>query len=239
MFANPSNNPQCVPGEGYPSVFVVDTHGTQRPIPPRLKQGGRSVGPAQTLLFLLVSLALCGMVIEACFIYRLYKAESASEASSSSKLTGNAASPTKQPSQDVLPSKPVAHLTDGQDAHHDKSIMDWSKNSDPLLYEMSFQERKLIVQEEGYYYVYSKIFFQDNGLFHHFINLQTERYAGGYMTILQSRTFSPHSKTTRSNSYLGGVFHLYKNDALYVSVTNTSKIVRSGPFENIFGAFMI
>lgn len=64
---------------GYPSVYVVDTHGTQPPVPPRLSQGGRRhAGVAQRLLFLLVSLALCGMAIEACLIYRLYQPESVS-----------------------------------------------------------------------------------------------------------------------------------------------------------------
>lgn len=64
---------------GYPSVFMVDTHATTRPpLPPRLNQGRRRAGAAQTLLIMLVSLALCGMAIEACFIYHLYQPESVS-----------------------------------------------------------------------------------------------------------------------------------------------------------------
>ena len=57
---------------GYPSVYVVDTHATRPPVPPRLGKVRRRGGMAQTLLFILVSMALCGIIIEACFIYRLY-----------------------------------------------------------------------------------------------------------------------------------------------------------------------
>ncbi|XP_018560114.1 tumor necrosis factor ligand superfamily member 14 [Lates calcarifer] len=226
----------------YPSVFVVDSHTTRPPIPPRLNQGRRRAGAAQTLLFLLVGVALCGMVIEACFIFRLYQTESASSASSS-KFTGgeDATSPTMWPSYNILPSKPVAHLTDGQDAHHGSEIMAWSMIADPLLYEMQYKGNSLIIQKEGYYYVYSKVYFSDNGVFHHTINRNTEKYSGKSITLLQSRSYSPVSKSkiARSNSYLGGVFHLDKNDALCVKVSNTSKIEKHKAFENIFGAYMI
>ncbi|GLD49251.1 tumor necrosis factor ligand superfamily member 14-like protein [Lates japonicus] len=143
--------------DDYPSVFVVDSHTTRPPIPPRLNHGRRRAGAAQTLLFLLVGVALCGMVIEACFIFHLYRMESASSASSS-KFTGgeDVTSPTMWPSYDILPSKPVAHLTDGQDAHHGPEIMAWSMIADPLLYEMEYKGNSLIIQKEGYYYVYSK-----------------------------------------------------------------------------------
>eukprot|EP00064_Thunnus_orientalis_P003404 superscaffoldBa00000276_g3413 len=61
---------------GHPSVYVVDSHATFPPVPPRLSQGRRRAGVGQTLLFILMSVALCGMTIEACLIYRLYQAES-------------------------------------------------------------------------------------------------------------------------------------------------------------------
>lgn len=58
---------------------VVDTYANRPPVPPRPNRGGpRHAGVAQTMLFLLVSLALCGMVIEAYFILRLYKNTSVS-----------------------------------------------------------------------------------------------------------------------------------------------------------------
>lgn len=59
---------------GQPRECVVDTYANRPPVPPRSNyRGARHAGVAQTMLFLLVSLALCGMVIEAYFILRLYK----------------------------------------------------------------------------------------------------------------------------------------------------------------------
>ncbi|TDH03010.1 hypothetical protein EPR50_G00158720 [Perca flavescens] len=97
--------------DGYPSVYVVDTHATRPPLPPRLNQVRQRAGVAQTLLILLVSVALCGMAIEACFIYRLYQPNSAPSASSSKQIAGQVIThPTKSPGV-IHPSKPVAHLT--------------------------------------------------------------------------------------------------------------------------------
>ncbi|KAM9744883.1 tumor necrosis factor ligand superfamily member 14 [Menidia menidia] len=245
MFSSSNNSAEAVAEGGYPSVYVVDTHATRPPLPPRLNQRKRATGPAQTLLFLLVSLALCGMVIEACFIYRLYQEESATQASFS-KLIAESSSPTKLPGQDILPSKPVAHLTDGHDPKvHGKTIMAWNQNADPLLYQMDYKDGKLIILKEGFYYVYSKIYFSEHDSFHHFVNLSTERYAGEYITLLESRYSrhknknSPSLSNMKSNSYLSGVFHLHKNDALCVSVKNMSQLIRYKPSENVFGAYMI
>jgi hypothetical protein len=58
-------------GVPYPSVFMVDSHAAYPPLPPKPRPPGRG-GVAQSLLFLLVGLALCGLAIEACFIYHLY-----------------------------------------------------------------------------------------------------------------------------------------------------------------------
>ncbi|XP_063326777.1 tumor necrosis factor ligand superfamily member 14 [Pelmatolapia mariae] len=226
----------------YPSVCVVDTHATRPPVPPRLNQVRKKTGVAQILLFMLVSVALCGMVIEACFIYGLYQAEH-TNSESISHLIGDTdiTTPTKQPSYGIPPSKPVAHLTDGQDVTHEKTKMAWSMNADPLLYEMTYEDKELKIQKEGYYYVYSKVFFSDSNVFQHRINMHTDRYSGN-ITLLQSRKYSSHSRNsqkTQSNSYLGGVFHLYKDDGIFVDVSDTAKIVRHKPSENVFGAYMI
>ncbi|XP_044036760.1 tumor necrosis factor ligand superfamily member 14 [Siniperca chuatsi] len=225
--------------DGYPSVYVVDSHATLPPVPPKLSKGKRRAGVAQTLLFLLVSVALCGMAIEACFIYRLYKPESATSGSTSKLAGEDATSPIKMPSLDILPSKPVAHLTDGQDVVHENQTMAWSMDADPLLHEMDYKDRSLVIQKEGFYYVYSKVSFMDTNVFHHSVHLKTKLYIGKSIPLLKSRKYSEGSSNIRSNSYLGGVFHLYKDDALFVKVSNISKIVRHKSFENVFGAYMI
>lgn len=225
---------------GSPPVFVVDSQATRPVLPPRVNQGRRNGGAAQTLLFLLVSLALCGMIIEACFIYRLSQSESATSESFAKFIAGqDATSPPPRLIYDVLPSKPVAHLTGGHGVVHGKEIMAWSMKAEPLLHEVVYNNGSLIIQKEGYYFVYSKVFFIDSSKFHHYVNLLTEKYAGGIITLLQARKYSPKSDHVRSNSYLGGVFHLYQNDAIHVNVSSSAKIIQSKPYENVFGLFMI
>ncbi|XP_060946506.1 tumor necrosis factor ligand superfamily member 14 [Limanda limanda] len=225
-----------------PNVYVVDSRANRPPVLPRLGQRPRRAGAAQTLLFLLVSVALCGMTIEACFIYRLYFLEPAASASSS-RITGgdDVTSTTKRPSYDVLPSKPVAHLTGGNDVVHGQQILAWSMIAEPILHEMGYSDsdRSLIIQKEGYYYVYSKVFFLEKGTFYHSVEMNTGMYPGKSMILQRSRKYSSRKSKGRSNSYLGGVFHLYKDDALFVKVSNTSKIQQHKSFENYFGAYMI
>ncbi|KAM7387175.1 hypothetical protein PAMA_009678 [Pampus argenteus] len=230
----------------YPSVYVVDTHTIGPPVPPKLSQGRRRAGKAQTLLFVLVSVALCGMTIEACLIYRLYQTEPVTSATSSKIIAEQAVtSPVVKWRKPVLPSKPVAHLTDGQDVVHEKMIMSWSRDADPLLHEMDYKDNSLVIQKDGYYFVYSKVFFMDNGLFHHFVELHTEKYIGKSINLLQSRQYFICKKhrcdgyDKRSNSYLGGVFHLERGNAIFVKVSNTSKVLRHQYSENFFGAYMI
>lgn len=225
---------------GYPAVYVVDSYASRPPVPPRLNKGQKRAGAAQTLLFLLVSIALCGMVIEACLIYRLSRPQSDTSASPS-KLTADedVTPPPKTPSPIMIPSKPVAHLTDGQDVVHENEIMAWSMDADPVLYQMNYRDGSLLIEKEGFYYIYSKVSFTDKGIFYHSIDQKTDRYRGKSITLLTSRRNSVESKNRRSNSYLGGVFHLNRGDAIFVKVSNTSKVQRHKSYENIFGAFMI
>ncbi|XP_059204588.1 tumor necrosis factor ligand superfamily member 14 [Centropristis striata] len=236
---------------GYPSVFVVDTHATLPPVPPRLSQRRQQVGAVQTVLILLVSVALCGMVIEACFIYRLHHTESAASSSFSKQIAGqDVPLTTESPRRFLLPSKPVAHLTGVQTVEHGNQIMAWSMVAGPLLHEMYYKNRSLVIQKEGYYYVYSKVFFLDSNVFHHSVHRNTQLYAGKSIPLLMARKYSDGCSRTpprrrdwpcqaRSNSFLGGVFHLVKGDAIFVKVSNTSKILQHDSLENVFGAFMI
>lgn len=118
--------------------------------------------------------------------------------------------------------------------------MAWSMNADPLLYQMNYKDGSLLIQKEGFYYVYSKVFFLDSGKFHHSVNLNTRLYSGKSISLLTSRKYSQNKfNKVQSNSYLGGVFHLYEDDAIFVQVSNTSKVLRHKSYENIFGVFML
>lgn len=107
-------------------------------------------------------------------------------------------------------------------------------------------EGKLIIEKEGYYSVYSKINFkEDNIIFSHSVLRVTHRYVGKEITLLQSSRLHPkllRLKTDNNylidNSYLSGVFHLYKDDAVFVMVKNCT-LVLSNSAENYFGVFMV
>lgn len=120
--------------------------------------------------------------------------------------------------------------------------MRWSENA-PLLYEMSYDNGSLVIQKEGYYYVYSKVSFKDTGVFHHSICRRTQLYTKGRdFPLLTSRKYSDKTSTTQkasSNSYLGGVFHLKVDDNVFVKVSNTTKLLLHDPYEHIFGAYML
>ncbi|KAL6103073.1 uncharacterized protein ACO6RY_02551 [Pungitius sinensis] len=222
---------------GFPPKCVVDTYTSQ---PPRPIQGGRGPGAVQAVLFMLVSVALCGLAIEACFIYRLWLPGSATSASPSKLSAGPLATSSPETRRRLVsPSKPVAHLTGGQDAIHGKNIMAWSTEAKPLLYKMDYKDKCLVIQKEGYYHVYSKISFVASNSFSHTVHWKTQLYHGQSIPLLMSRRSSRGSSHQLSSSYLAGVFHLTKNDAVFVEVSNASQIVRFNAYENIFGAFMI
>ncbi|XP_027898307.1 tumor necrosis factor ligand superfamily member 14 isoform X2 [Xiphophorus couchianus] len=225
-----------------PSVFVVDTHATRPAVPPRLGKQKKQSGVAQTLLFVLVTLALLGVFFEAFFIYRLYQSEYGPSGVTSKQISGNPEPDTTDPDGRLLPSKPVAHLTDAQDAHHDPHVMAWSVIAEPLLYEMKYKDRHLIIQKEGYYYIYSKVYYSQGGAFCHSVMMRTKMYAGKGISLLEAREYlSKKDKEDKSfsNSFLAGVFYLSQNDAIYVNVSSTKQIISHRSYENVFGAYMI
>uniref|UniRef100_A0A3B3V1E0 THD domain-containing protein n=1 Tax=Poecilia latipinna TaxID=48699 RepID=A0A3B3V1E0_9TELE len=218
--------------DGVPSAFVVDTHATRPAVPPRLGKQKKHGGAAQTLLFILVALALLGVFFEAVFIYRLYQSEyvSVTPPPDTTDLEGR-----------LPPSKPVAHLT-GETSSFATSSNEMFNFSNQEQKSFSKHYKKLVIQKEGYYYIYSKVYFTLGGAFYHSVEMQTKKYAGKGIPLLQAREYS--SKTDKgaksfSNSFLAGVFYLYQNDAVYVHVSNTTQIMRHKSYENVFGAFMI
>lgn len=124
----------------------------------------------------------------------------------------------------------VCSLCAGSATVHEKTVMHWNV-SDPLLHGMIYEDGGLIIQKEGYYYVYSKVSFSDSGVFQHSVILSSEKYVNN-VTLMRSRTDPSASKESRSNSFLGGIFILHEHDRIFVTVSNTSKV------EN-FGAFMM
>uniref|UniRef100_A0A3P8QDZ1 THD domain-containing protein n=1 Tax=Astatotilapia calliptera TaxID=8154 RepID=A0A3P8QDZ1_ASTCA len=103
--------------------------------------------------------------------------------------------------------------------------------SDPL-HGMIDKDGGLIIPKEGNYFVYSQVSFSDSGVFQHSVTLSRKKYLKN-VTLMQSRKYP---KESGSNSFLSGTFHLYEHDRIFVTVSNTSKIIQNN---NYFGAFML
>ncbi|XP_043090901.1 tumor necrosis factor ligand superfamily member 14 [Puntigrus tetrazona] len=227
----------------YPSVFTVDSKMGPPPLP--LKPGRRQRRDViQTLLVILVCVALCGMAVEACFIYHLFTSKENSTPPDE-PLTGmrkqekeHAAPPKQKPHGEMKPPKPMAHLTTGMKPVN--GVVLWHENHNFFLYQVKHKanEGKLIIEKEGYYSVYSKINFEvDSILISHSVLRVTHRFLGNEIPLLQS-TRLRLKLTTIDSSYLSGVFHLYKGDAVFVMVKNGT-LVLSNSAENYFGLFMV
>ncbi|XP_036421626.1 tumor necrosis factor ligand superfamily member 14-like [Colossoma macropomum] len=248
-------------GAEYPSVFVVDSRAGIPPLPPkpghRQAQRRRS-RVTQTMLYLLVSMALFGIVVEACLIYHLYKTKQSSEPLNKDKDTPQTDArkgehvmehPTVPPKRTKpplfkKPLKPLAHLSAGGERPGADGVMPWNDKVDLDLHELEYKENKLVVEKEGYYYIYSKLCFDaDEASFHHLVVRTTSRFTGPYIELLRNRYYGDHSKPPKKegsmkNSYVGGVFHLYKGDAVFV-VVKSGTVRLQNAADNYFGMFMV
>ena len=116
----------------------------------------------------------------------------------------------------------------------------WDDQGDIILHEMEYKDGVLTIQQEGYYFVYSKIYFVETHNIQHLHSVvrTTLRYPND-LVLLMSREYHPKSaKNFRTNSYIGGMFLLFKGDSIFVKVNNT-QVILSTPAENYFGAYMV
>ena len=114
------------------------------------------------------------------------------------------------------------------------------EQGDTILHEIKYKDGVLTIQQEGYYFVYSKIYFvETHNIAHlHSVVRTTLRYPNE-MVLLMSREYQSNpAKNVRTNSYLGGMFHFFKNDTIFVRVNNT-RVILSNAAENYFGAYMV
>ncbi|KAL2101601.1 hypothetical protein ACEWY4_003362 [Coilia grayii] len=234
----------AAPGNLYPSVYTVDAHTTfPPPLPPKPTRFRKRTSVTQPLLYGLVALALCGMAVEACFIYSLYIKRTPSNADTSqiSQGTGQqvADKPAPRPNPVEIPSKPLAHLTGSRKPAADGHMF-WNDEGESEIHGMEYKDGSLTILKEGYYFVYSKIYFAEThsvSLSHSVVRI-TDRYPKE-MVLIQSREYHPKlAKHSRTNSYLGGMFHLFVGDVIFVRVNNT-EVLLSTSAENYFGAYMV
>ncbi|KAI5628099.1 hypothetical protein C0J50_8337 [Silurus asotus] len=234
----------------YPSVFVVDgaTH-FPPPLPPKPGQRRMQVRRnrlVQNTLLVLVCLTLLGVLMEGVFIYKLHKNNDTSEskaAESPEALKGDQPV-TRRPKPPPIPrpSKPLAHLAAGSKKPEKEGILEWIVEGDPIIHELEYRDGTLIVQKEGYYYVYSKISYSAEGnSFTQMVQKRSQRLPGSSMELLTYKRYnpSPLQKGSVRSSYVGGVFFMYTNDAVFVYVNNGSSVLLHKPADNCFGMFML
>ncbi|XP_056625761.1 tumor necrosis factor ligand superfamily member 6 isoform X2 [Triplophysa dalaica] len=230
--------------ERCPQVFVVDSKALG---PPAARQ---VYGHHLSLIYLLLGVALLGVFIEAGLIYHLYGRLTAPSDRTIQKFEyikaendplmnksheNNEIPPVKLP-EDVR--KPAAFL---QKEH---GALRWTKNIYPTFVSgLQLRNNSLYVQEDGFYYIFSKMSFLENcRLVKHQVMYITGRYSGTIELMKSSRylcnNHKDQSMPERGNSYLGGIFNLVKGDCLFVQVNNLS-LVYGEASENFFGAFKI
>ncbi|XP_030645571.1 tumor necrosis factor ligand superfamily member 14-like [Chanos chanos] len=214
----------------------VDSQAVPPPLPPNSVPRHRG-STAQTLLYVLVILALCGLLVEGCFIYHLYR---------NNKTTEEVIQHHSilRPNPTVKPPKPMAHLSAGVYAPLENGVMIWDDQAQPVVYKMEHKKRQgqLIIQKEGYYSIYAKVCYSEDYLmFTHSVVKLTNRYPDAELELLRSRTYAAstsYRKHGLSNSYLAGVFHLFKDDIIFVRVSNHTLVRRTDAAESFFGAYM-
>uniref|UniRef100_A0A3B4G463 THD domain-containing protein n=1 Tax=Pundamilia nyererei TaxID=303518 RepID=A0A3B4G463_9CICH len=127
----------------------------------------------------------------------------------------------------------------------ENEVMLWHINSLTVLSGMAYKDGRLEVQEEGFYYVYSKVCFSDHGLwnqspefFHHFV-MKSAHLHGNHYTLMQSQKELRVNSSDLNNSFLGGFFHLHKGDGIFVRIRTNLNILQYNVSEHFFGAFMM
>ncbi|XP_066516591.1 tumor necrosis factor ligand superfamily member 14 [Hoplias malabaricus] len=240
---------------GCPQVFIVDS---QAPVNLSPIRDTHTVNKKMYVLYLLVGLALLGISIEAVLIYRLYQRDE--------QASGNAAHADRiigtkhdwgsdgdangiHPIRDKKPDLKPAALLQGVSKLHEDGVIEWNTEGlGPFIHGLKYEKGSLHVQMEGYYFIYSKVYFSETcTLFKHQIKRRSPRYNNSPTDLMQSFRYScvgsprqqqQQDRADVGNSFLGGVFLLYSGDSVFVQV-NDSKLIRPGIYDNNFGVFMI
>ncbi|KAK7161002.1 hypothetical protein R3I94_003846 [Phoxinus phoxinus] len=233
-----------------PQVFVVDSQVFPCKAPVR-----RDV-PQLQLLYLLLSVALLGVFIEAVCICHLYSrhtpissniprveyVKGKKDAFTSSAHDSNNILPEKNPKDD---SKPAAFLQIDPAATGGNGVLGWRTGSfSVFINKMDLKNKSLYILQNGYYYIFSKISHLENCIFfQHKVMLRTQSYSNTPIELMEGSRFlcvpdKPQSSSERGSSYLGGIFRLSEGDSVFVTVNNSSLVLRN-IHENFFGAFMV
>ncbi|XP_038163286.1 tumor necrosis factor ligand superfamily member 14 [Cyprinodon tularosa] len=245
-----------------PQVFVVDSQASYVSMPGSKKSSWATAG--QRFLLLLLGLAVLGVFVEGYLIYILYQRTEPLSRCGTNPPCHNSSHPlmleqqngrmssqikTKE-SNEILPIapperpiRPFAHVF-GDGPLRDNEVR-WNPVEQDIK-NMGFNNSGLIILEEGYYYVYSRVEIDfsnettNKGVFHKIM-----RNTSGYgkpiellhskSTCCQYRSSANSDAEELRSSFLAGIFHLQEGDHIYVTLSRIKQLSQGSSL----GAFRI
>ncbi|NXT23615.1 TNFL6 factor, partial [Syrrhaptes paradoxus] len=209
---------------------------------PRNNSERRSVG--FLVMFLLILLALTGVVLSMFQIFHLEKelAELRESASTEhippalEKLIGQNEQSMKKEA------RKAAHLT-GNPAQQDLPL-EWEPISGHAFTDgIQYRNQGLIVNETGLYFVYSNVLFRgsvcSSQMLTHIVYKKNPASPGSHVLMEDKRiNYCTSQKTWARKSYLGALFKLRKMDSLYVNVSKIA-LVNFEESKTFFGLFKL
>ncbi|XP_053712284.1 tumor necrosis factor ligand superfamily member 14-like [Synchiropus splendidus] len=225
-----------------PQVFLVDSQASLFHSQPRSKPSWTQV--VQKIIPVLVLLSLMGLAVEGYFIYKLFQKTE----SGVNPVHGNEGSHQMIMGQSPVEpqqKKPVAHLMGSESYAGDHGVVQWmSQDGEAFIKHMGYRNGRLIVEEEGIYYIYNKVQLNTSekcSVIKHKVMKFTANY-NHPIDLMTSMIFQCPNKSVggedRRDSFLAGTFHLRSGDEIYVTVGSIDKL-RPGHTQNFLGAFMI
>lgn len=250
-----------------PQVFVVDSQANYVTVSSAKKSRWGRVG--QKLLLPLVVLAILGLIIEGFLIHKLYQKTEAlslsrshppcqnlSDPQTAGQMGGTMSQVGSTESNEIPPvttqakRRPFAHLMGPSSAAGANNVVQWIKEDEAITQNMKYEKGHLIIEKEGYYYLYSKVQLnaaEECSLIQHKVMKDTSAYDIS-IELMKSKSFrcwTPKPTSAKAsvkedlwNNYLAGIFHLHSGDKIFVTLENIQKL-RPGLTENFMGAFMI
>ncbi|XP_075946891.1 tumor necrosis factor ligand superfamily member 14-like [Anarhichas minor] len=250
-----------------PQVFVVDRQASYISQPSG--KVSRWTRVSQKFLLLLVGLTLLGLVVEGCFIYRLYKKTeefslcryhplcqnlshpqiSGQQGGAIIRQVGPKESneiPTVPPHLDQVQQKPFAHLIGFTDRIVDKVVV-WV---DDVTHSMVYDGHgRLSVEKEGYYYLYSKLTLnaaEECSVIQHKVMKDTNAYNNVPIMLMRSKSYRCHTQTRSKASGGQDLWNSFLAGIFHLRSKDKIYVtleniteIRPGPADNFMGAFMI
>ncbi|TNN63063.1 Tumor necrosis factor ligand superfamily member 14 [Liparis tanakae] len=226
-----------------PQVFVVDTQTSYISVPSG--KGSRWAGVGQKFLLLLVGLTLLGLVVEGFFLCRLYKK---TEELSLCKypLCQNLSHPQTSGQQGGTILSLLGHKGSNTPVGANNMVLWENIDGETVTHHMGYAKGQLLVEEDGYYYLYSKVTINAEKtrlVIQHKVLKDTSSYDKS-IVLMRSKSSRSQTSTKASDngdlwsSFLAGIFHLQSGDKIFVTLESIDNM-RPGPTDNLMGAFMI